>query len=92
VTDTAAFALFLVGLKIPVGSPVHGAIGAIQITNAATNASVLVPLRKPAALVAGTEGTGRALIEQRAINHLLREFCRFQNPSPFAKYFLIKKI
>jgi hypothetical protein len=92
VTDAAAFALFLVGLKIPIGSPVYGAIWAIQVTDTAANATVLVPLRKPSALVAGAEGAGLALIKQRAINHLLCEFYRFQNPSPFDKVRSFKKI
>jgi len=85
VTNAATFALFLVSLEISVGGPVHGAIGAVEITDAAADAAVLVPLRKSPALIAGAEGAGLALIEQRALNHLLCEFCSFQNPSPFAE-------
>jgi len=84
-TDAATLAFFFVSLEISIGGPVHGAIGAVKVADAAADAAVLVPPRKPPALISGAEGAGRALIEQRALNHLLCEFCRFQNPSPFTE-------
>jgi len=84
VTDAAALALFLVNIKEAVVLAVDGAVGAIDIANAASDAPVFIPLREAFDAITRCEWLGNALINQRTLDHLLRKFgCRFQNRSPF---------